>query len=118
MVALHVPRSTGGIARSSHSKASERTVIIAEDPPGYVGRHYLYILVCADGTLYTGYTTDPGRRLKEHNSGVGSKYTRSRRPVRMYYVEPARSRHEALAREIAIKKMSRKEKLLLGASVS
>jgi len=78
-----------------------------------VARHFLYIVVCADGSLYTGYTTDPARRVAEHNSGRGSKYTRSRRPVRLAFLEERRSRAEALRREIQIKKMGRTEKLLL-----
>jgi putative endonuclease len=75
-----------------------------------VARHYVYILLCADGTLYTGYTTEPARRLGEHNSGKGSKYTRSRLPVRLVHLEELSSRGEALRREVRIKRMSRKEK--------
>ena len=50
-------------------------------------KNYVYILRCADGTYYTGFTTDPDRRLKVHNSGKGAKYTRSRRPVELIYME-------------------------------
>jgi putative endonuclease len=78
-----------------------------------VARHFLYIVACSDGSLYTGYTTDPARRVAEHNSGRGARYTRSRRPVKLAFLEERRSRAEALRREIQIKRMSRKEKLLL-----
>lgn len=74
---------------------------------------YVYLLRCADGTLYAGCTTDPKRRLEQHNSGRGAKYTRARRPVTLVYVEPAESRSQALRREAALKRLSRKEKLAL-----
>ena len=74
----------------------------------------VYLARCRDGTLYTGVTTDPERRLKQHNQGLGSAYTRSRLPVALVYQEPARSRSEALRRERVIKGLTRaaKEALL------
>ena len=72
--------------------------------------HYTYLLECSDGTYYCGWTTDPEKRLRAHNSGTGSRYTRSRRPVRMVYLECLSSRNEAMRREAAIKKMSRQQK--------
>lgn len=72
--------------------------------------HFCYILECADGTFYTGWTTDPERRIKEHNRGTGSRYTRSRRPVVLVYVEPQPDRSEAMKRERAIKALSRERK--------
>lgn len=74
---------------------------------------FVYILVCADGTLYTGITTDPERRVGAHNAGGASKYTAARRPVELKYLESARDRSEASKRESAIKKMSRAEKIAL-----
>lgn len=71
---------------------------------------YCYILECADGTFYTGWTTDPPRREKQHNAGRGAKYTRARRPVRMIYVEELPSRADAMKRERAIKMMTRERK--------
>jgi putative endonuclease len=71
---------------------------------------YCYILECADGTYYTGWTTDPDRRLKQHNKGVGSKYTSTRCPVKLVYLEPQASRNDAMKRELAIKKMKRVQK--------
>jgi putative endonuclease len=71
---------------------------------------WVYVLRCADGTLYTGVTTDCDRRLLQHNAGTASKYTRSRRPVAMAYRERAKSHGAALRREIAIKKLSRPAK--------
>ena len=79
---------------------------------------YVYLLRCADNTLYTGCTTDPQRRLAQHNSGRGAKYTRSRRPVTLVYVEQAVNRSQALRREAALKRLSRKEKLALIAASS
>lgn len=77
------------------------------------GLHYTYIVRCADGTLYTGWTTDLQRRLAAHNDGRGAKYTRSRRPVALLYHECFETKEEALRREYAIKKLSRAEKLRL-----
>ena len=71
---------------------------------------YLYILLCSNGTFYTGVTKDLKRRLAQHNAGSASKYTRTRRPVKIIYQEKYDSRAEALARECKIKAMSRKAK--------
>jgi putative endonuclease len=75
--------------------------------------HCVYIAKCSDGSLYTGYTNDPEARIRRHNAGAGARYTRSRRPVSLAYVEVLSGRAEALRREVAIKRMTRKEKLLL-----
>jgi len=75
--------------------------------------HYVYMLRCADGTIYSGYTTDPFRRAAAHNSGHGAKYTRSRLPVELVYIENAKSKSQALKREAAVKKLTRVEKLAL-----
>ena len=74
---------------------------------------YLYILRCADGTLYTGITTDPTRRVAQHNAGTASRYTRTRLPVVLVYRVGAATQSAALKREAAIKKLSRAEKELL-----
>lgn len=71
---------------------------------------YVYILECADETLYTGYTTAPQRRVTEHNAGEGAKYTRGRTPVELVYLESCQSRSAALSREHEIKALSRAEK--------
>ena len=68
---------------------------------------YCYIVECADGTYYTGWTTDPERRIATHNKGRGAKYTKMRLPVKLVYVEELLDRKSAMKREIAIKKMSR-----------
>lgn len=78
--------------------------------------YYVYILSCADGTLYTGSTNDVARRLKVHQSGSGAKYTRSRLPVELAYAEEAADKGAALRREAAIKKLTRARKLALIAS--
>lgn len=75
--------------------------------------HYIYIVKCSDGSLYTGYTTDLDRRMKEHNSNTGAKYTRGRAPVSLIYYEEFSSRSEATKRECSIKKLPRDKKLLL-----
>ena len=75
--------------------------------------YYVYILRCADGTLYTGYTDDVERRLRAHNSGKGAKYTRSRRPVALAYAEEWPDKSAALKREAAIKQLRRADKLAL-----
>lgn len=73
----------------------------------------VYIVRCADDTLYTGWTTNLERRLQAHNSGQGAKYTRSRRPVQLVYSEPQPNRSAAQQREAAIKRLSRRQKLAL-----
>jgi len=75
-----------------------------------VAEHYVYVLRCADDTLYTGYTTDPERRAAEHDAGDGAKYTRSRIPVELVHVESCASRSAALSREHEIKALSKDEK--------
>lgn len=78
--------------------------------------NYTYILRCADGTLYTGWTNCLARRLSAHNAGTGGKYTRSRRPVELVYYETFPTKEAAMAREWAVKQLSRAEKLALIAS--
>ena len=75
--------------------------------------NYVYLLRCADGSLYCGWTTDPEKRLAAHNSGRGAKYTRSRRPVALAWLEAHEDRHEALSREWHIKQLRREAKLKL-----
>ncbi len=71
----------------------------------------VYILRCRDDTLYTGITNNLERRLQQHNQGVAARYTRSRRPVTLAYLETAKDRAEASRREAEIKKLSRRAKL-------
>ncbi|MEM4781280.1 MAG: GIY-YIG nuclease family protein [Halalkalicoccus sp.] len=72
--------------------------------------HYVYVLECADGSLYTGYTTDIERRVGEHDAGEGAKYTRGRTPVSLVHTESFETRSAAMRREYAIKQLSRGEK--------
>jgi len=74
---------------------------------------YCYILECVDGTYYTGWTTDPERRIKQHNKGTGARYTKTRRPVKLVYLEPQTDKITALKRERAIKALTRKQKMKL-----
>lgn len=73
--------------------------------------NYTYIVRCKDGTLYTGWTNNLEKRIKDHNAGKGAKYTKSRRPVVLAYYETFETKEEAMSREYAIKRLSRIEKL-------
>ena len=75
-----------------------------------VSDHYVYVLQCADDSLYTGYTTDVERRVAEHDAGEGATYTRGRTPVELVHVERHGSRSAALSREHEIKALSRGQK--------
>ena len=72
--------------------------------------NYTYIVKCSDGTFYTGWTNDLTRRMEAHNQGRGAKYTKARRPVTLIYYETFEPKEEAMKREYAIKRLSRKEK--------
>ena len=74
---------------------------------------YLYILRCRDGSLYTGITDDVQRRLAAHRAGKGAKYTRGRGPLELVYSEICGSHSDALKRELAIKALTKPEKLKL-----
>lgn len=74
---------------------------------------HVYIVRCNDNSFYTGVTTNPARRIAKHNQGTASKYTRSRLPVKLVYLESASSRGDALRREYVIRKMPAGEKLRL-----
>ena len=74
---------------------------------------YVYILRCGDGTLYTGVTDDPERRLSAHRAGRGAKYTRGRGPLELVYREELPDKASALRREYRIKQLSRADKLAL-----
>lgn len=85
-----------------------------ENRAGQTG--FVYIVECADGTLYTGWTTDVRRRVETHNRGQGARYTRARRPVSLVYFEQIEGKGNGLRREAAIKKLKREEKRSLIAS--
>jgi putative endonuclease len=72
--------------------------------------HFVYMVRCADGTLYTGYAKNPERRARAHNAGRGAKYTSGRRPVSLVYIERFRSLGKALSREHALKRATRRQK--------
>jgi putative endonuclease len=80
---------------------------------------YCYIVECADGTYYTGWTTDPQRRVQTHNKGLGAKYTKMRLPVKLVYMEEQPDVRSAMKRERSIKNLKRegKEKLILEKSI-
>lgn len=72
--------------------------------------HYFYVLECRDGSYYGGYTINPERRVEQHNSGKGAKYTRARRPVKMIYSAKYEQKSAALRAEYAFKQLTRKQK--------
>lgn len=74
---------------------------------------FCYIVECSDGTYYTGWTTDPERRMAQHNRGTGARYTKTRRPVKLVYLEQQPDKIAALKRERAIKALPRKKKIEL-----
>lgn len=76
----------------------------------FVADHWVYVLECADGSFYTGYTTDIDRRIQEHDDGEGAKYTRGRTPVRLIHSERYASKSSAMSREYEIKQLRRREK--------
>ena len=73
--------------------------------------NYTYIVKCSDGSLYTGWTNNLEKRIKDHNAGRGAKYTKARRPVVLVYKEEFPTKQEAMKREWEIKRLSRKERL-------
>ena len=76
-------------------------------------KHYIYIVKCKDGSLYTGYAKDVTQRVAKHNNGQGAKYTKIRRPVQLVYQEMFDTKSEALKREYEIKTYTRQQKLEL-----
>ena len=80
--------------------------------------HFVYMVQCADGTLYTGYARDPDKRAATHNAGHGAKYTAQRRPVTLVYVEKCRSRGAALKREYQLKGLTRAQKQSLTTAIA
>lgn len=76
-------------------------------------KYYAYLLKCADGSIYAGFTTDPEKRAAAHNAGKGAKYTRSRLPVTLAYCEEFLTEHEARSREWHLKRLSHAEKIAL-----
>lgn len=79
--------------------------------------HYVYILQCADGSLYTGWTTDIKKRFAAHSEGRGAKWTRGRGPFTLVYLETFEEKGDALRREAAIKRLPREKKLQLLATI-
>lgn len=75
--------------------------------------YFCYLLECADGSFYTGWTTDPVRRARQHNRGVGARYTRVHRPVRLVYIEALPDRSAAMRRELSIKHLTHAQKRAL-----
>jgi len=73
-------------------------------------KHFAYMVICKDNTIYSGYSVDPYKREEVHNSGKGAKYTRARLPVKLVYFEEFSDKKEALKREIELKKYSHSQK--------
>ena len=108
-------RNASGIALCRKSAEAEllqdegaaATSEVEKSPRSY----HMYVVECADGTLYTGYATDVEQRVRAHNEGRGAKYTRSRGPVRLAASASFATKHEALSAEFRFKRLSRAEKL-------
>jgi putative endonuclease len=92
-------------SRDVTANSDDREVVADPDAD-----HYVYVLGCADGSLYTGYTTDVERRVAEHDAGEGAKYTRGRTPVELVHVESYDDRGAAMSREYEIKQLPRAAK--------
>lgn len=75
--------------------------------------NYVYIVKCSDNTFYTGWTNNLEKRIKAHSNGTGAKYTKGRGPVKLVYFEEFKDKKEAMRREYAVKRYSRKEKEML-----
>ncbi len=74
-------------------------------------KYYMYVLLCADNTLYTGFSTNVERRFQQHVKGLGAKYTRSHRPIKILFKQQFDSKHAALSAEYAFKQLSRAQKI-------
>jgi putative endonuclease len=107
-----VNRPTGARSVRWGQQASEGAVI----PPLVAA--FVYLLRCADGSLYCGWSTDPERRLRQHQAGTASRYTRTRLPVEIVYRREFASRSEAMREEVRIKRLSPAEKRRLAARAS
>ena len=103
------PLGRGGTLHWPSAAGTEHDLVPA-CLPFAVSDHYVYMVRCADETLYTGYTTDPERRLSEHNNGEGAKYTRGRTPVELVYLECYDTQSAAMSREYELKQLRRAEK--------
>ena len=103
-----------GLSLTVEVEAKAKEVAVLKLKKQLAERWFVYILRCADGSLYTGITNDLERRVEQHNAGTASRYTRSRLPVTLEYQEEAKTKGAALKRELAIKALSReaKEKLI------
>jgi putative endonuclease len=89
------------------------SIIVNREVRALERKWFVYILNCADGTFYTGITNDLDRRIKAHNAGTASKYTRVRRPVSIVYSEEVETKGDALRRELQIKRLTRSEKMAI-----
>lgn len=85
---------------------------------GKIEMNYTYIVECADGSLYCGWTNDLDKRIKDHNAGKGAKYTKTRLPVKLVYFEEFDTKEEAMSREWHIKQLRREKKMELIAKMS
>jgi UV DNA damage endonuclease len=107
------PQCWNGLALTVEVEAKAKEVAVLKLMKQLAERWFVYILRCADGSLYTGITKDLERRIEQHNAGMASRYTRSRLPVELVYQEEPTNKGKALKRELAIKALSRKKKEVL-----
>ena len=108
---LEVPRADGGAVRRAPGRGDKAGLTVTlVTAAASEGRNYTYLLECADGSLYCGWTNDLEKRVSAHNAGRGAKYTRSRRPVRLVYQEAFATKEEAMRREWELKQLTRAQK--------
>ncbi len=105
-------RAREGASLAGGSAEGEASVVVADGNPaeGAASGHFMYVLACADGTLYTGYAVDVAQRVAAHNAGKGAKYTRPRRPVRLLAAASFATKHDAMSAEARFKRLNRAEK--------
>lgn len=112
-------RAEEGASLADGSAEGEASVAVAAGNPaeGAASGHFMYVLACADGTLYTGYAVDVAQRVAAHNLGRGAKYTKARRPVRLVASAAFATKRAAMSAEFRFKRLTRsqKEALLAGA---
>src|SRR2546425_6524682 len=98
-------------AMQKNRESRTRKIRTRSPPSSAASQYFVYILECSDGKLYTGFTSDPERRLRQHQMGRASKYTRSRLPVRLVFLERCQSKSASLRREAEVKRVTRGEEI-------
>jgi putative endonuclease len=96
---------------SEEARSADEPLVLSKTEGTDTSTYYVYILLCSDGSLYTGISNNPDQRFKDHKNGKGGRYTRLHKPVNRVYLEKIGSRSDALKRELQIKGWTRKKKI-------